>query len=179
MAVASQEGRPVGALERQRVAGGCRIGGGLRLDLRRRRGGGDGERHGGAQEGEPVPDAEPSVDRRAARHRLRDPDAGRPVGDRRHQRDRQSLPDRKREPDRHADRRLPYRRHDSGEREDTECEDERGEAEAQQDAVEASGDRHRHHPPPVLGKLAADLGMIAVPRSSASAAARASAAASA
>ena len=52
----------------------------------------------------------------------------------------------------------PTADHDPGEREDAECEDERGETEAEQDAVEARGDRHRHHPPPVLGKLAADLG---------------------
>ncbi len=67
-------------------------------------------------------------------------------------------PDPECEPDREPDRRVAERERDPGEREDAEGEHEGGEPEPEQDAVEPGRERHRHHPAPVLGQLAAQLG---------------------
>ncbi len=66
-------------------------------------------------------------------------------------------PSPEREADRNSRDRLADGKHDSRERKDTEREHEGREAKPQENAVEAGGERHRHHAPPVLGKLSPQL----------------------
>ena len=94
----------------------------------------------------------------ALAHQLGRPDAGGASGQRREYHDRDRPPDSEGGPHQQADRGVANREADSSEGPDSEGEDEGREAETEKHAVEGGGQRHRHHPAPVLRQLTSDLG---------------------
>ena len=111
----------------------------------------------GGQQRRGVTAAQAEVDAVALAHQLGRPDAGGASGQRREHHDRDRPPDSEGGPDQQAERRVADREADSSEGPDSEGEDEGREAETEQHAVEGGGQRHRHHPAPVLRQLTADL----------------------
>ena len=118
---------------------------------RPQRGGAGGQRHrvGGAQRAQ---------DPRALGHRGVGGGAAVGARQRREQHDRQRAADPEAEPDEQPERRVAERDADAGQRPHGEGEDEGGEAEPEQHAVQPGGQRQREHAPPRLGDLAAHLG---------------------
>ncbi len=124
-----------------------------RLRLRRRHA----DHRGAERERDGVGGAQSAQDRGPLGHRRVRGVAAVAVGDRRERDHGQRAAGAEREPEDRAERGVAERDADGGERPHREGEDEGREAEAEQHAVEAGGERDGQHAPPRLGHLAPDL----------------------
>ena len=121
--------------------------------------GGRGPQRGRAGgQGDGVADPQRPQDARLLGHRGVGVRAALRAGQRREDDDRQRAADAEAEADEQPQRRVAERDADAGQRPHGEREDEGGEAEPEQHAVQPGRERHRQHPPPRLGHLPADLG---------------------